>query len=292
MNGYAVARLDEIEEMSDGRCPWRPVRHHFGITSFGVNTWTGRAAGDRIINEHDESGADDNEELYLVQRGRATFELDGERVDAPAGTFVFARPGVKRTAFAEEPGTTIVALGGTPGKAYEPFGWEIWAPCHPLYDAGKYAEAVDCARELVEAHPEYAGPLYNLACCESLAGRTADAVEHLRLAIERSERFRSLATGTPTSTRSAKSRPSESLWLIARVVTRVCKRRPLPSPSPRACVVPSFEYPSRCLSVRRPRLVRIMSLLQPLTSSLRGFVFTNQAWHCTIGHSRNKKIRH
>ena len=40
MNGYAVAHLDAIEELSDGRCPWRPVRHHFGITSFGVNAWT------------------------------------------------------------------------------------------------------------------------------------------------------------------------------------------------------------------------------------------------------------
>ena len=47
MSGYAVAHLDEIDEISDGRCPSRPVRHHFGITSFGVNTWTGRAAGDR-----------------------------------------------------------------------------------------------------------------------------------------------------------------------------------------------------------------------------------------------------
>jgi tetratricopeptide (TPR) repeat protein len=193
MNGYAVAHLDAIEELSDGRCPWRPVRHHFGITSFGVNAWTGREAGDRIINEHDESGEDSDEELYLVQQGRATFELDGEPVDAPAGTFVFARPGVKRTAFAEEPGTTIVALGGTPGKAYEPFGWEIWAPAHRLYEAGDYAGAADRARELVEANPEYAGLLYNVACCESLAGRTADAIEHLRQAIDRSERFRSLA---------------------------------------------------------------------------------------------------
>ena len=191
---YAVAHLDEIDQLVDGSCPFRPIRLRFGITSFGVTAWTARAAGDRIINEHDESDADDNEEeLYLVQSGRATFELDGERVDALAGTFVFARPGVKRTAFAEEPGTTIVALGGTPGKAYEPFGWEIWMPVHPLYEAGKYAEAVDRARDLVEAHPAYVGPLYNLACCESLAGRTADAIEHLRLAIERSPRFRSLA---------------------------------------------------------------------------------------------------
>jgi tetratricopeptide (TPR) repeat protein len=156
----------------------------------------GPSRGDRIINEHDESDEDDlQEELYLVHRGRATFELDGERVDAPAGTLVFACSGVKRTAFAEEPGTTIVALGGTPGKAYEPVGSELWAPLHPLYESGNYAEAADRGRELIEAHPEYAAPLYNLACCESLAGRTADAIEHLRLAIDRAEQFRSLAVG-------------------------------------------------------------------------------------------------
>ena len=194
MSDYAVAHLDEIDEVDDGREPFRPVRHHFGITAFGVNAWTARAAGDRIINEHDESEEQDlQEELYLVQRGRATFELDGERVAAPAGTLVFARPSVKRTAFAEEPGTTIVALGGTPGKAYEPDGWELWAPLNPLYKSGEYAEAADRARVLVEAHPQYAGLFYNLACCESLAGRTTDAVEHLRRAITMSERFRAYA---------------------------------------------------------------------------------------------------
>ena len=109
MSRYAVAHLDEIDEISDGRCPSRPIRHHFGITSFGVNAWTGREAGDRIINEHDEGQDDGDEELYLVQRGRARFELDGEPVQAPVGTLVFVPPDVKRTAFAEEPGTTIVA---------------------------------------------------------------------------------------------------------------------------------------------------------------------------------------
>jgi quercetin dioxygenase-like cupin family protein len=193
MSGYTVTQLSEIDEISDGRCPFRPVRHHLGISSFGVNTWTAKDTGDRIINEHDE--ADENEELYLVQEGRATFELDGERVDAPTGTFVFASPGVKRTAFAEEPGTTILALGGTPGHAYGPDGWEIWAPLNPLYQAGKYAEAADRGRELAEAHPEYAGLLYNVACCESLAGQKTEAIGHLRRAIERSERFRPFAAG-------------------------------------------------------------------------------------------------
>jgi tetratricopeptide (TPR) repeat protein len=189
--GYTLAHLEQITEMSDGRQPWRPVRHHFGITSFGANTWTGHQAGDRIINEHDEEG--ENEELYFVHRGRARFELDGANVDAPEGTFVFAKPGVKRTAFAEEAETTILALGGTPGQAYEPDGWELWAPVGPLYQEGKYAEAADMARDIVDANPDYPALLYNLACCESLAGRRDDAVRHLRAAIERSAQLRRLA---------------------------------------------------------------------------------------------------
>jgi len=193
MKRYSVARLDEIAEVDDGREPFRPVRHHFGITSFGITAWTARDAGDRIINEHDESEPDAPEELYLVLHGRAAFELDGDRVAAPAGTFVFVPAGVKRTAFAEVPETTIVALGGTPGKAYEPDGWELWAPLNPLYAAGEFAEAADRGRELVAAHPQYAGLLYNLACCESLAGRTADAVEHLARAVALSERSRAFA---------------------------------------------------------------------------------------------------
>ena len=191
MAEYAVTRLEEIDEISDGRAPFRPIRHSLGITSFGVNSWTGGEAGDRIINEHDE--ADWDEELYVVLSGRATFELDGERVDAPAGTFVFARPGVTRTAFAAEPQTTILAVGATPGQVYEPEGFEIWAPFNRLYLEGRYAEAADGGLEAAKAHPEYTGLLYNLACCESLAGRTAAAIEHLGLAIEKSERYRSFA---------------------------------------------------------------------------------------------------
>jgi hypothetical protein len=193
MSDYAVTRLEEIDEVDDGRAPMRPVRHHLGITAFGVNAWTGREAGDRIINEHDEDEPDGDEELYIVMSGRALFELDGERVPAPAGTLVMARPGVRRSAVAEEPQTTIVALGGTPGKAYEPDGWEIWAPLNALCRAGEYAQAADRGRLLADAHPEYPGLFYNLACCESLAGRAKDATEDLRRAIDISGRFREYA---------------------------------------------------------------------------------------------------
>ena len=195
MSTYAIARLDEIDEISDGRCPWRPVRPHLGITAFGVGAWTGREAGDRLINEHDEAD-DEQEELYFVTQGRASFELDGERREAPTGTFVFVRPGVKRTAFAEEAGTTLIAVGAVPGKAYEPHAYHLWAPMKPLYDAGEYAEAADRGREAIEAaQPQSADVLYNLACCESLAGRTDDALLHLRRSIELADPFRAYAKG-------------------------------------------------------------------------------------------------
>jgi hypothetical protein len=189
---YTVAHLDEIDEVDYGGCPWRPVRHHLGITAFGVNAWVARAAGDQITGDDDESEAT-HERLYVVQHGRAVLELDGERVNAPAGTLVFVRPGTKRMVYAEEPGTTILVIGAAARKAYEPDGWEIWAPFRPLYQAGDYAAVADHGREVIEAHPEYSDPLYNLACCESLAGRPTDAIDHLRQAIDRSERLRSLA---------------------------------------------------------------------------------------------------
>jgi hypothetical protein len=192
MSGYRVANLDEIEQITDGREPWRPIRHHFGIESFGINAWTAADAGDRIINEHDESD-DRNEELYVVTQGHAVFELDGERRDAPTGTLVYVQPNVKRTAFAEEPGTTILAVGGVPGEAYQPDGWEIWAPLRSLYEAGDHTAVVERGREVIEANPQYAVPMYNLACCEALTGRTTDSIAHLRQAIERQERLREFA---------------------------------------------------------------------------------------------------
>ena len=189
---YSVTRFDEIEEIDDGRSPFRPIRHHFGISSFGVNSFTGKKAGDRIINEHNEE--DEQEELYAVLEGHARFELDGASVDAPAGTLVFAERGVMRTAFAEVDGTTLLCIGGTPGQAYEAHGFEVWAPFQVRYQEGKYAEVADAAREAVEAHPELAGPFYNLACCEALAGRNDDAMRHLRHAFDTApEQFRQWA---------------------------------------------------------------------------------------------------
>src|SRR5215469_2875634 len=197
MAGYAVTHLDEIEEFPDAGSHYRPIRHHLGITAFGVTAWTAHAAGDVVINEHDEDDPTADQELFLVLRGHAVFDLDGDHVDAPAGTLVFAPPRTKRTATAREPETTIIALEGTPGIAYEARGWELWAPLAPLYQAGEYAEVADRLGALVAAAPQYPKLFYNLACCESRCGRTSDALDHLMHAIEMSEEFLDNAKDDP-----------------------------------------------------------------------------------------------
>jgi mannose-6-phosphate isomerase-like protein (cupin superfamily) len=169
----------------------QPVRHHLGITAFGTNAWTAEKVGDRLFPEHDED--EGNEELYVVVRGRARFELGEDTLDAPAGTLVFVSPETTRTAFAEEAGTAVLAVGATQGKPYEPSGWEVWAPADRLYEAGDYAGAVEKGRALADANPEYAAVIYNLACCEALVGMTEDAIAHLRAAIELQSGLRGLA---------------------------------------------------------------------------------------------------
>ena len=193
MAAYAVGHLDEIEELADAGCHYRPIRHQLGVTAFGVTAWTAHAAGDVVVAEHDQGDPTADEELFLVQSGHAVFEVDGDRVDAPAGTLVLAPPRTRRSATAQEDGTVVIAVEGTPGRAYVARGWELWAPLAPLYAAGRHAEVADRLREVVATSPQYPMLFFNLACCESLTGRTAEALGHLRRAVELSEEFRRAA---------------------------------------------------------------------------------------------------
>jgi tetratricopeptide (TPR) repeat protein len=189
----AIAHLDEIAELDDVGCHYRPIRHHLGITAFGVTAWTAHAAGDRVVNEQDQDDPTADQELYLVLRGHAVFKLDGRQVDAPAGTLVFVTPGTNRVAVATEDDTTVIVVEGSPGKGYEARGWELWAPLAPLYQAGKYTEVADRLEALVADAPQYPMLWFNLACCESQSGHTSRALRHLRQAMEMSEEFREAA---------------------------------------------------------------------------------------------------
>jgi len=172
-----------IDELFEGRRA--PVRSHFEIAAFGVNGWRGEQPGDLVIDDHDEE-VEAHEELYLVMRGRALFTLDGDEVDAPAGTVVFARPQARRTAVAVDPDTIVLAIGGEPGRAFSPSAWEDWGALGipELVEQARWREAADRYAEALVRHPDHPGVLFNLACLESQAGRREDAIAHLRRAIE------------------------------------------------------------------------------------------------------------
>jgi uncharacterized cupin superfamily protein len=88
---YAIVRLGEIEPITvAGDLQWRPLRRTLGVEAFGINAYTATNPGDAVVEEHTEERLG-HEEVYVVLTGRATFTIDDEQLDAPAGTVVFVR---------------------------------------------------------------------------------------------------------------------------------------------------------------------------------------------------------
>jgi hypothetical protein len=117
---FAVRQLEDVPRIpTEADDPeWYPLQHYFGFTAFGVNVYVARADGGELLAEHDEAGSN-QEELYLVTAGDATFVVDGERFDAPASTVVAVPdPTVRRAATAKIAGTTIIAIGGERRSAF------------------------------------------------------------------------------------------------------------------------------------------------------------------------------
>jgi quercetin dioxygenase-like cupin family protein len=181
--GYEIAHLDELEELpvNNHEFVWRPVRRRFGISAFGTNAYTARA-GQRVVEEHHER--DGHEEMYVVLRGRATFTLGEDEVDAPAGTLVFVRPGTKRGAIAAEEGTAVLAVGAKPGVVFEPSPWEDIYAAFSYASQGEVAKARQLIEGIVEANPDAWQGHYNLACFELLYGDKEAGIAHVQHAAE------------------------------------------------------------------------------------------------------------
>lgn len=183
---WRSVRLDEIEPIPvvDGTLLWRPVRRTLDIGAFGINAYVAPNAGDDVVEEHTEQ-SNGHEEVYIVLAGRATFTLDGETLDAPAGTAVFIRePAVKRHARAEEPSTAVLAVGGPRGGAYEPSAWEWFFAAERHRASGDHDAMIAEIASGLEVYPDNAALLYNLGCAEALAGRLDEALRHVTRALE------------------------------------------------------------------------------------------------------------
>jgi hypothetical protein len=180
---YRTIHLDDLDAIpGPGSLTWRPVRATLDIRAFGTNAYTAGKAGDDVVEPHTESPVLAHEELYFVARGRATFTIDGESFDAPAGTYVFLPdPSAHRHAVAEEPGTTVLSFGGPP--TFTPSAWE-WS-----FRAAAHHDDPDEARRILgegfELHPQSPSLFYELACVEAVAGNRDASLAALRSAIER-----------------------------------------------------------------------------------------------------------
>ena len=196
---YICARLDELEPApilapgatDDGRRRF-DIRRRFGISSFGVQAY--RAPGGvGVIREHDEMmlGEPGQEELYIVLTGSATFEIDGDSIEATAGSLVHVPPTAKRKATARDDDTTILIVGGTPGKAYEPSPEEA-GEAFQAYNAADYETALSKQLVVVEKRPKDPVAHFNAGCYAARAGHADEAIEHLRRAVEVNGRIKEL----------------------------------------------------------------------------------------------------
>ena len=175
---YQIAHLADLHR-ADG---WAPIRRELDVRSFGVNAWSGDA-GERLIPPHDEAPTG-HEELYLVTAGHATFAVGSQEVDAPAGTIVFVRdPAVTRGASAIADATTVLTIGAEPGAVYEPQSWETNRDVIELFEAGRVEEARLLLQQALNHYRETSTLHYNLACAETLLGKTDSALEHLQAAV-------------------------------------------------------------------------------------------------------------
>ena len=191
---YAVVALDDVVPYeTEGQARWHTIRRRLDIRAFGMNAWTATDDDQQVIGEHDEADGEQHEEVYVVVSGHATFTLDGEAFDAPAGTIVHVPdPTVKRGAVGER-GTTILAVGAKPGVVFEPSPWERTAEALGFWRTAEWDKAIALLEEHLAETPDSGVTVYNLACALARAGRREEALARIRQAVTMEDRFLEMA---------------------------------------------------------------------------------------------------
>jgi mannose-6-phosphate isomerase-like protein (cupin superfamily) len=124
MADFDVARIGELEGFYQGL--FLKARGALNVQSFGMAV-VELGPGSDAHPDHDHP--EGQEEVYVVLRGTGEIVVDGERVALDAETMVRVGPDAKRKITPGPDGLRLLALGGTPGEAYEAPGYsEVGAP--------------------------------------------------------------------------------------------------------------------------------------------------------------------
>jgi tetratricopeptide (TPR) repeat protein len=191
--------------VNDGEFVWRPVRRRFGISAFGSNAYSAEKAGQRVIEEHSETNG--HEEMYVVLRGRVTFQLGDEELDAGPGTLVFVRPETRRGAIAAEDDTFVLAVGAKPGVVFEPSLWEDVFAAYIRAEQGDLERGRELVDSAIERSPDAWQGHYNAGCIEARFGDPDKAIAHLRRSVELDADATKKAAAGDTDLDSIRARP-------------------------------------------------------------------------------------
>ncbi len=96
---------------------FRPARAVLGVTSWGMNVLElDPECSGHPAHDHAHDG---QEEVYVVLEGQAELHVDGEVLVLKQGDLVRVPPEAQRQLVTGVLGVKVLALGGTPGQAYQ-----------------------------------------------------------------------------------------------------------------------------------------------------------------------------
>ena len=105
--GYAKGSIDEMGEGPG----FRRIRRELGVTAFGVNALVYPPGQEGFLHYHDEQ-----DELYFVHRGRASFEVDGDEFElGPGGVVYVESTTLRKINNRTDEELVVLAVGGKEG---------------------------------------------------------------------------------------------------------------------------------------------------------------------------------
>jgi len=112
---YTIRSIDDLPAKFHGVV--RLAGAELGVESFGLQVLDlPPNFTDYPAHDHAEDG---QEEVYVVLRGAAEAEVDGERMDFAAGQILWVGAGTRRGFETGSEGVRLLVIGATPGRLYE-----------------------------------------------------------------------------------------------------------------------------------------------------------------------------
>jgi uncharacterized cupin superfamily protein len=116
MADVTVKRVEEFEAIFGGG--FRRVRAGLGVSSFGIAVMD-LPPNFRDYPLHDQAH-DHQEEVYTVLSGQATLQVEGEEHELGPGVWARVGPSERRKIVTGDQPARVLAVGGSPGRAYVP----------------------------------------------------------------------------------------------------------------------------------------------------------------------------